>query len=78
VEPYSRALEHLGDITRDGSHPPKAAEFRIDLRSASNWLRSRLPSTLAQYCDQIVVIPCRISLRLWELAVLSIALKIGC
>jgi competence protein ComEC len=77
VEPYSRALEHLNDLTRDGSHPPKAAEFRIDLRSASNWLGSRVPSKLAQYCDQIVVIPCRISLRLWELAVLSIALQIG-
>jgi competence protein ComEC len=77
VEPYRRALEHLGDITRDGSHTPRAAEFRIDLRAASGWLRSRLPSKVAQYCDRIVVIPCRISLRLWELAVLSIALQIG-
>ena len=77
VEPYRRGLDHLGDLTRDGSHPPKAAEFRIDLRATSNWLRSRLPSKLAQYCDQIVVMPCRAGLRLWELAVLSIALQIG-
>jgi competence protein ComEC len=77
VEHYRRALDHLGDITRDGSHAPKAAEFRIDLRAASSWLRSRLPSKLAQYCDRIVVIPCRVGLRLWELAVLSIALQIG-
>jgi competence protein ComEC len=77
VEHYRRALEHLGDITRDGSHAPKAAEFRIDLRAVSAWLRSRLPLKLAQYCDQIVVMPCRVGLRLWELAVLSVALQIG-
>ena len=77
VEPYRRALDHLGDLTRDGSNPPKAAEFRIDLRATSNWLRTRVPTKLAQYCDQIVVTPCHVGLRLWELAVLSIALQIG-
>ena len=77
AEPYHRALEHLGDVTRDGSHPPKAAEFRLDLRAVSAWLRSRLPAKVGTYCDQIVVLPCRIGLRLWELAVLSTALQIG-
>ena len=77
AEAYHRALEHLGDVTRDGSHPPKAAEFRLDLRAASAWLRSRLPAKVAGYCDQIVVLPCRVGLRLWELAVLSTALQIG-
>ena len=77
AEPYRRALDHLGDITRDGSHAPKAAEFRIDLRAVSAWLRSRLPSKLGRYCDQIVVMPCRIGLRVWQLAVLSVALQIG-
>jgi len=77
AEPYRRALDHLGDITRDGSHAPKAAEFRIDLRAVSAWLGSRLPAKLRQYCDQVVVTPCRIALRLWELAVLSIALQTG-
>jgi competence protein ComEC len=77
AEPYRRALDHLGDITRDGSHAPKAAEFRIDLRAVSAWLRSLLPSKLGRYCDQIVVMPCRIGLRVWQLAVLSVALQIG-
>jgi competence protein ComEC len=77
IEPYRHALGHLGDMTRDGSHSPKAAEFRIDLRAVSAWLRSRLPSKLAQHCDQVVATPCRVGLRLWELAVLSIALQIG-
>jgi competence protein ComEC len=77
AEPYRRALDHLGDITRDGSHVPKAAEFRIDLRTVSAWLSSRFPGSLAKHCDQIVVMPCRIGLRLWELALLSVALQIG-
>ncbi len=77
AEPYHRALEHLGDVTRDGSHPPRATEFRIDLRAVSAWLRPWLPSKVARYSHQIVVLPCRVGLRLWELAVLSIALQIG-
>jgi competence protein ComEC len=77
TEPYHRALEHLGDVTRDRSDPPKAAELRLDLRAVSAWLRSRLPARVGTYCDQIVILPCRIGLRLWELAVLSTALQIG-
>jgi competence protein ComEC len=77
AEPYRRALDHIGDVTRDGSHTPKAAELRLDLRSLSAWLRSVMPSKLASYSDQFVVFPCRVGLRLWELAVLSVALQIG-
>jgi len=77
AEPYRHALEHLGDVTRDGSHSPKAAELRLDLRSLSARLGSMLPSKLAGHSDQMVVFPCRVGLRLWELAVLSIALQIG-
>src|SRR5690348_11223559 len=77
AEPYRRALEHLGDITRDGSYAPKATELRLDLRSLSARVRSLLPSKLARCADQIVVFPCRIGLRLWELALLSTALQIG-
>ena len=77
AEPYRRALEHLGDVTRDGSHAPRAAEFRLDLRALSAWLTSRLPSKVAGRSDQFIVFPCRVGLRLWELAVLSIALQIG-
>ena len=77
AEPYHRALEHLGDVTRDASHAPKAAEFRIDLRSLSAWLKSLLPSKIAGRSDQFIILPCRLVLRLWELAVLSIALQIG-
>jgi competence protein ComEC len=77
AEPYRRALDHLGDVTRDAGHAPKAAEFRLDLRAASSWLRSRLPSAFSRYCDSFLILPCRAGLRLWELAILSIALQIG-
>ena len=77
AEPYRRALDHIGDVTRDGSHTPKAAELRLDLRSLSARLRSVLPSKLAGYSDRFVVFPCRVGLRLWELAVVSVALQIG-
>ena len=29
---YRGGLAHLGDVTRDAMHPPKVAQFRIDLR----------------------------------------------
>lgn len=77
AERYHRALTHLGDVTRDGSHPPRAAEFRLDVRALSAWLRPRLPSKLAGYSDGFIALPFRLALRLGELAVLSIALQIG-
>ena len=33
--PYHQGLRHLGDVTRDAQHPPKVAQFRIDLRAAT-------------------------------------------
>lgn len=77
AEPYHGALEHLGDVTRDGSYQPKATELRLALRTMSTWLRQRLPAKVGGYCDHVVVLPCRMGLRLWELAVLSTVLQIG-
>jgi len=77
AEPYGRALDHLGDVTRDAGHAPKLAEFRLDLRTISGWLRVRLAASFSRYADDLVVLPCRAILRLWELALLSVALQIG-
>jgi competence protein ComEC len=77
AEGYRRALEHLGDVTRDARLAPRIAEFRLDLRALSAWLRSKLPARLGGHSDQLVVLPCRVALRLWELAILSVALQIG-
>src|ERR1700682_6512216 len=44
VQPYAKALRGWRDLTRDAAHEPRAAQFRIDLRSAASWLSARLPS----------------------------------
>jgi competence protein ComEC len=40
--PYRAGLAHLADVTRDGAHPPKIVQLRIEMRGFSNWLASRL------------------------------------
>ncbi|MBI1982593.1 MAG: ComEC/Rec2 family competence protein, partial [Acidobacteria bacterium] len=42
TEPYRRALRQLGDKDRDVGLPPRAAQFRIDLRSLVGSLSGRL------------------------------------
>ncbi len=76
-EPYRRALDHLSDSTRDGAHPPRAAQFRLDARAAAGWLGRRLPSRLAARAAPLVTVPCAGALRLWEIFVLSFVLQIG-
>lgn len=77
AEPYVRALRHFHDVTRDGGHPPRAAQFRIDLRLASGWLAAHLPSWLARFSASAVSTPVRLGLRLWELLAISLALQLG-
>jgi competence protein ComEC len=76
-EPYRRALDHLSDSTRDGAHPPRAAQFRLDARAAASWLGRRLPSRLATRAAALVAAPCAGALRLWDIFVLSFVLQIG-
>jgi competence protein ComEC len=75
--PRRGALEHLGDVTRDGSYQPKLTQLRLDLRAASRWLARRLPARLAPRADLFFTWPCRAALRVWEIAVLSFALQLG-
>ncbi len=75
-EPYLRALEHLDDASRDAAHAAKSAQLRLDLRVASRWLASKWPR-LQTRAAQIVALPFRVVFRLWELAVLTIAIQIG-
>ena len=76
-EPYRRALEHLGDATRDAGHPPRAAQFRLDARAASSWLARRLPAWLAARAASLVTVPCAAALRLWEVVVVSATIQLG-
>jgi competence protein ComEC len=77
AEQYRRALDHLGDVTRDGAATPRAAQFRLDLRATANWLAPRLPRSLSRFAASSVTTPCRVLLRLWELVVISVAIQIG-
>jgi competence protein ComEC len=77
AHPYLRALRGWRDVTRDGSHEPRAAQFRIDLRSLMNWLSSRVPSFLKDPLQNTVVRGVGLSLRVLELLVITIVLQVG-
>ena len=75
--PYRNGLRHLGDVTRDGAHPPKIAQFRIEMRAAAQWLALRLPGRLASHASGILTLPVRGGLRLWEIVLLSAVIQWG-
>ena len=75
--PYRAGLRHLGDVTRDGAHPPKVAQFRIDMRSIANWLSSRLPQRMASRANEILSAPAIVGLRLWDIVLLSFVIQWG-
>ncbi len=77
TEKYVRGLGHLGDSTRDPVHLPRVAQFRLDLRAASNWFAARLPASLSRFSDAVVVAPCRVGLRLTEMVIITVALQMG-
>ena len=77
VQPYARALRGWRDVTRDTSHEPRAAQFRIDLRSAARWLSVRLPLRIAGLVENSLAGCIGLTLRGWELMVLTLALQIG-
>ena len=76
-EPYRNGLRHLGDVTRDGAHPPKIAQFRVEVRWAAAWLAARLPARIAAHSSSLLNIPVRIALRLWEVILISFAIQWG-
>lgn len=77
VQPYARALRGWRDVTRDAAHEPRAAQFRIDLRSAAGWLSARLPQRTASHIENGLARGIGLTLRVWELIVLTLALQIG-
>jgi competence protein ComEC len=77
VQPYVRALRGWRDVTRDASHEPRAAQFRIDLRSLAGWISGRLPPKVARPAETSLAGAIGLSLRVWELLVLTLALQIG-
>jgi len=77
AELYRFALEHLSDVTRDGGHPPRVTQFRMDARAAAQWLGARMPTSFARLAPGVVTVPCRVALRLWELVVLTMVIQVA-
>jgi competence protein ComEC len=77
VQPYAKALRGWRDVTRDAAHEPRAAQFRIDLRSAASWCSAKLPRQMAVPFENVLVGGIGVTLRAWQLMVLTLALQIG-
>ncbi|MGB8799144.1 MAG: DNA internalization-related competence protein ComEC/Rec2 [Candidatus Acidiferrales bacterium] len=75
--PYRAGLNHLGDVTRDTAHAPKVAQFRIEMRAAAQWLAGRMPGRMASRASDLLVLPVRAGLRLWEIILLSAVIQWG-
>jgi len=75
--PYRAGLWHLGDVTRDGAHPPKIVQFRIEMRAATAYIASRMPKQLAAHAGALTTAPIRVGLRLWEVVLLSVVIQWG-
>jgi competence protein ComEC len=75
--PYRAGLRHLGDVTRDGAHPPRIAQFRIEMRAAVQAVASRMPQWIAPRTNSLLAAPIRAGLRLWEIVLLSAVIQWG-
>ncbi|HEV2616165.1 MAG TPA: DNA internalization-related competence protein ComEC/Rec2 [Candidatus Acidoferrales bacterium] len=75
--PLRKALEHLGDVTRDRLHSPRATQFRLDLRAAANALALWLPKRWSIGTEPLFTVPVRLGLRLWEIVLLSFCIQLG-
>jgi competence protein ComEC len=77
AQPYVRALRGWRDVTRDAAHEPRAAQFRIDLRSLGQWISAHIPERLGKATGNAFVGGLSLTFRVWELLVVTIALQIG-
>jgi competence protein ComEC len=77
IEPFARSVRGWGDVTRDVSHPPHVAQFRIDLRSIASWLEPKLPVILATRTTQSAGRLISLLFRIAEMIVLTLVLQIG-
>jgi competence protein ComEC len=77
VQLYVRALRGWRDVTRDAAHEPRAAQFRIDLRSLAQWISAGLPQRIARATEDTIAGGLSLTLRVWELLVVTLVLQIG-
>jgi competence protein ComEC len=77
VQPYTRALRGWRDATRDASHEPRAAQFRIDVRATLRWIASHSTARAATTIQNSLAGGLAISFRAWELLALTLVLQLG-
>jgi competence protein ComEC len=77
VQPYVRALRGWRDVTRDAAQEPRAAQFRIDLRSLFRWVFALLPQGVARPAEGLFTTGLSLAFRVWELLVITVILQIG-
>jgi competence protein ComEC len=77
LQPYVRALRGWRDVTRDASQEPRAAQFRIDLRSLARWITSPLPARAGTMTGDLLAGSLAFALRACELLVITMVLQIG-
>jgi len=77
AQPYVRALRGWKDVTRDAAHEPRAAQFRIDLRSLDRWMTARVPHGMGKAAGYGLAGSLTLTFRVWELLVVTLALQIG-
>jgi competence protein ComEC len=65
------------DVTRDVSHEPRIAQFRIDLRAVTTWLESKLPASLAKCVTNSGAWLLTIFFRAAEMVALTLVLQFG-
>jgi competence protein ComEC len=77
AQPYARALRGWRDVTRDGGHEPRAAQFRLDVRASLRWIASHSPSRAATTIQNSLAGSLAITFRAWELLALTLVLQLG-
>ncbi len=77
AQPYVGALRGWQDVTRDAAHEPRAAQFRIDLRSLARWMAAHMPEPLGKAVGNSLAGGLLLMFRAWELLVVTITLQMG-
>ena len=75
-QPLARALSDLGDTARDLHLPPRAAQFRVEMRLLAETLRlaTRLPLRAARIA---ITLPARVLFFIYDVVVISALVQIG-
>jgi competence protein ComEC len=77
AEPLRRALQYIGDSTRDPAHAPKLVQLRLDMRALSIAAAAKLPGIARGRASSYVTAPIRGGLLVWEAFVISAVIQIG-